>query len=374
MVPSCRCPVTKTHRLRAVAVGERDAGVGGAARGRGDAGHDLEGDALGGERLDLLAAAPEDEGVAALEAHDALALLGQAHQQVVDVLLRHRVLRALLAGVDALGVRAHEVEDRPRDQPVVDHDVGALHEAQRAEGEQVRIAGAGADQRHLAAVEGEARVLERLRERRARLVLAAAQHELRDRALQHVLPEAPALGESGSAPSRASRNVAREPGEAPVARGNQRLEARAQQAREHRRGAAARDRDGERRPLDDRGQDEGAERRLVDDVHRDAPRRGRPRPRPRSRPGRRSRRSPRRSLRRRRAEKRRARCEIRPADRCSANAARELRCHHRRRALWIAPGGNFSRGHVAAAHDEAGLVADVEEDGQVFHAIGRAGR
>ena len=52
------------------------------------AGHDLERNASRRERLGLLAAAPEHERVAALQAHHALAGPAQLHEQVVRLLLR----------------------------------------------------------------------------------------------------------------------------------------------------------------------------------------------------------------------------------------------------------------------------------------------
>ena len=62
------------------AVGDRHAGVGGRGDGGSDAGDDLEGDAGGCERERFLAAAAEDEGVAALEAHDAHARRGPSRR------------------------------------------------------------------------------------------------------------------------------------------------------------------------------------------------------------------------------------------------------------------------------------------------------
>ena len=58
------------------------------------------------ELFDLLAAAPENEGVAALQAQHALALQRQLDHQVADLLLRQGVIGALLADIDALGVAA----------------------------------------------------------------------------------------------------------------------------------------------------------------------------------------------------------------------------------------------------------------------------
>ena len=107
----------------------------------------------------------------------------------------------------------------------------------------------------------------------ARLGVAAAEHQLGDRALQHALPEAPPLRRLEARLDPVAERP-RQRREAPVARRDQALQARAQQPRQHRRGAAARHRDDERRALDDGGQDERAQRGLVDHVHRDAPRPG----------------------------------------------------------------------------------------------------
>ena len=61
-------PGDKTHRLGMVAVGQRNTGIGGAAGGGGNARDDLERNAFGGQLLDLLTAATEDERIATLEA------------------------------------------------------------------------------------------------------------------------------------------------------------------------------------------------------------------------------------------------------------------------------------------------------------------
>ena len=72
------------------AVGHRDAGEGGGGHGGRDAGDDLERDAGRGQGQGLLAAAAEDERIAALEAHHALAAARGADHQRVDRLLVHR--------------------------------------------------------------------------------------------------------------------------------------------------------------------------------------------------------------------------------------------------------------------------------------------
>ncbi|MCX6624983.1 MAG: hypothetical protein NTY38_28770, partial [Acidobacteria bacterium] len=82
---------------------ERDAGISGDAERRGYARNHFEGDAGGRERFHLLAAAAEDEGIAALEADDGLPLARLFDQHGGDLLLRKCVRGALLAHVDALG-------------------------------------------------------------------------------------------------------------------------------------------------------------------------------------------------------------------------------------------------------------------------------
>ena len=117
---------------RHAAVGHRDARVGGRADGAGDAGHHLEGDAGGGERLGLLAAAPEHERVAALEPHHAL---GRSAPRSTRTALICSWVRSTwpgaLPGGDQLGARGREREERGRRQPVVHHDVGAPRAARR---------------------------------------------------------------------------------------------------------------------------------------------------------------------------------------------------------------------------------------------------
>src|SRR5690606_5473228 len=133
-------------RLRVIAMRQRNAGVGGAAGSCGNARHDLEGNTRRGQFLDLLTTTTEDDGTPALQEQPALGLLLELHPQATDVLLRHGVLRTLLADMDALGIAAAEVEDGLTDETVVEHDVRLLHQAQRAEGQQIRITRTGTNE------------------------------------------------------------------------------------------------------------------------------------------------------------------------------------------------------------------------------------
>ena len=68
------------HQGGVAPVGHGDAGIGRHRHRRGHAGDDLKGDARLGQFLGLFAAAAEDEGVAALEAHHGQAGPGPGHQ------------------------------------------------------------------------------------------------------------------------------------------------------------------------------------------------------------------------------------------------------------------------------------------------------
>ncbi len=59
---------------------------------------------MGRQLFDLFPAAPEDERVAAFQAHHTLALPGQLDQLLVDLVLRHGMLGAALADIDPLGI------------------------------------------------------------------------------------------------------------------------------------------------------------------------------------------------------------------------------------------------------------------------------
>ena len=262
--------------LGVIAMRQRNPGIGGAADRRRDAGADLERHAMLGQRLDLLAAAPEHEGIAALEAQHALARAGVAHQHGADLLLRRGVVVGALADIDALGLAAHEFEDFRRDQPVVEHDLGLLHQAQRAEGQQIGVAGAGADEIDLAAFgrppRGEG--LERFDQGGARARHVARQRPLADGAVERLFPEAAArLRIAEPRPHRAA-SFLHQRGQAAVARGNRRLEPGPQPPRQQRRGAAGGDGDEQGLAVYDRGQGEIALVRPLGDRDPDARRSG----------------------------------------------------------------------------------------------------
>ena len=135
-----------------VAMRPRHAGVGGAGQRGGDARHHFEGDAVRVQELQLLAAAPEHEGVAALEPHHAAAGARMLQHQRVDAVLADVVVGGLLAHFDELGVAARQRQHAGADQAVVQDHVGLVEQAQRTQREQARIARTGADERDRADV------------------------------------------------------------------------------------------------------------------------------------------------------------------------------------------------------------------------------
>jgi hypothetical protein len=119
----------------------------GGGRGGGDAGHNLKRNCGSGEGGDLFGGAAEVEWIAALEADDAAVRLGVFDHQLVDLVLGDDFCATALAYVMNFGGGSGELKDGLGDKVIVQKDVGGLNQAQSFYGEQVGVAGAGADQR-----------------------------------------------------------------------------------------------------------------------------------------------------------------------------------------------------------------------------------
>ncbi len=156
-----RCPVEVALGLGRILVPGHERHLGGHAAlrhgnarvgrdgvGRRHAGHDLERNPGGAECKRLLAAAAEDERIAALQPHHRLVAAAQLQQQGVDRLLGHRVLAGTLAGVVALAAVPGEGHDAIVDQAVVDQGVAGLDQRPSADGQKPGVAGPGTDQVH----------------------------------------------------------------------------------------------------------------------------------------------------------------------------------------------------------------------------------
>ena len=130
----------------------RDRNARGRGRGyrRGHARNDLELYIFLFQRLYLLAAASEDEGVAALEAHDVLSFERFFDEYLLYLALRHGVASAFLADVYLLCALGHHREHSVADEPVEYYRVGALHDLAPAQRQQPRVSRARADEPNLA--------------------------------------------------------------------------------------------------------------------------------------------------------------------------------------------------------------------------------
>ena len=259
----------EAHRLRVIAMGQRNAGVSRAGQRGGDAGHHFVADAVRAQEFEFFAAAAEDETVAALQPHDAFAGARVFQHQCVDLFLRHVVMAGFLAHFDAFGIAARKFQHLGADQAVVQDHIGLVEQAQPAQGEQTRVAGAGADQRH-AAFRLHVGIARGHRQQRALggIGFPAAQQAL-DIAAQYGVEKTPPRGGVGHLRTDPAAVLDQQ-----VAQRAQRFiefgfQTFAQMARQHRRAAAAGDSDLQRPALDPCRHLEAAQRGIVDHVRPD---------------------------------------------------------------------------------------------------------
>src|SRR5439155_26415509 len=163
---------------------------------------DLERDAGAHALESLLAAATEDEGIAALQAHDPLSGAGAIEEDRRDLLLRQAHTAPVLAREDDLRIGARVGQQRGVREIVVDHDVAALEAAAAADGQEPRVAGTGTDEAH--APDGGARAAHSPPTvRRARAIMPAAPRPRSVRARR-----SPSAAASPMSPAIASHSIA----------------------------------------------------------------------------------------------------------------------------------------------------------------------
>ena len=136
----------KHHAVRVLAVGQGRAQAAHARQARGDAVDHLDVDACCAQMLDFFAAPAKDERVAALEAHHLLAILHGGDHQFVNESLRRALATAALAHMHDAGVGRGVFEHGVVDQVVHQNDRGTGNRFHGFEGQQLRVAGARADQ------------------------------------------------------------------------------------------------------------------------------------------------------------------------------------------------------------------------------------
>ena len=138
-----RMPRDDGERRRDAAMGHRDARERRGGDRRADAGDHLERDPRRAQREPFLAAAAEDERVAALETDDALSAPRGADHQRMDGLLAHARPSGALADGKAPGA-ARQRHRLRADEGVEQHQIRAAEARERGAGQQARIAGPGA--------------------------------------------------------------------------------------------------------------------------------------------------------------------------------------------------------------------------------------
>ena len=124
----------------------RNARISGRGNRRRDAGHDLKRHARRPTLLRLFPASSKYERIAAFQARHRFALPRLRNEQRVDVGLFHRMLRARLADVGLLGVRADILEQGRMGETIVDDDVARAQQLHAAHGDQSGIARSGSNQ------------------------------------------------------------------------------------------------------------------------------------------------------------------------------------------------------------------------------------
>ena len=124
---------------------QRDLRCGGCAICSADTGHNFDRDTCRTGNLCLFATAPENEGIAPLQAHDVLAGARNADQKVADRFLRKSMMRPALRNRDEFRVITRKRHDRRIDEPVVHDDPGAFDQPRGADCQQVGVARPCAD-------------------------------------------------------------------------------------------------------------------------------------------------------------------------------------------------------------------------------------
>ena len=131
-----------------MAEGERYFELRGSTERCRNAGHHRIGDAGLAQCFDFLATASEHEWVAALEAHRTSACSRRFDHQFVDRCLTYARLADAAAHGNAHRIAARAIEHFGRNQFIVENNISVLQRAKRLDGQQIRIARTGANQRH----------------------------------------------------------------------------------------------------------------------------------------------------------------------------------------------------------------------------------
>ena len=127
-------------------VRQGDARIGRARDGAGDAGDFLERHARVQQFLGLFAAPAEDVGIAAFEPGDDFAFFGFFYDELVDAVLRERMVSGDLADVNAFRVGPGIAEQGVVGEVVIHDHIGLFENVLALDGQQTGVAGSGADE------------------------------------------------------------------------------------------------------------------------------------------------------------------------------------------------------------------------------------
>ena len=133
------------YAARNAALRQRESKLGAGRQRRRDARHDLVAHAGRLERGNFFLGATEEHRIAAFEANDDRVSLRRVDEPFVDELLRGGVFPAAFADGDLFGAggERHRIGMHQR---IVEDDVGLREQFRRAQREQVRRAGSGANE------------------------------------------------------------------------------------------------------------------------------------------------------------------------------------------------------------------------------------
>ena len=136
-------PGDEGHHGGEGAVGDRDAGVSRSRHGRADSGHYLKRYFSGRQLSRLFAAAAEDEGVPAFQAHHRPALAAEADQKAVYFLLLKGVNGASFSHINFFRLAGSQGKQVRVGQRVINDVVGDAQALRAFYGQQAGIAGSG---------------------------------------------------------------------------------------------------------------------------------------------------------------------------------------------------------------------------------------
>ncbi len=139
----------KAHAGRVLAMRQGYARRGRRSYGRSYTRNDLKGDLCLSERLGLLAASSEDEGMSPFKADNNEAFFCLCNDEFVHLILRKGVKTFLLANVDGLRIFSDIFQQLPGRQVIIDDDIGLFETLPPLHRDEIRVPWPGTDEINL---------------------------------------------------------------------------------------------------------------------------------------------------------------------------------------------------------------------------------